>query len=224
MATKTIGIFDIIGPNMIGPSSSHTAGALRIALLAGKMAKGRVIAADFVLYGSFAATYQGHGTDRALIGGILGFGTEDRRIKNSFQIADAEGLKYSFTTNTTNTEVHPNTVGVTVTTEDGAKTHVVGVSVGGGSVLIKRINGVDIDLSGEYDTILVKQVDRPGVVAYITKCLSAYNINIAFMRMYRENKGENAYTIVEADERIPEDVIAEIENHPSIESAMLIRI
>ena len=224
MAAKTIGIFDIIGPNMIGPSSSHTAGALRIALLAGKMAKGRIVRADFVLYGSFAQTYRGHGTDSALLAGILGFGTEDRRIKDSFRYADEAGLQYSFTTNTVKTGIHPNTVGITVATEDGKTTTVTGESIGGGSVLIKRINGVDIDLSGEYDTILVKQIDRPGVVAYITRCLSIYNINIAFMRMYRENKGEIAYTIVEADEQIPQEVVDLIEEHTSIESALLIRI
>ena len=105
-----ISVFDVLGPNMIGPSSSHTAGAAAIALLAGKMPNAAIKKADFILYGSFARTYKGHGTDRALLGGIMGFSTDDRRIPDSFSIADERGLQYSFTANTTETEIHPNTV------------------------------------------------------------------------------------------------------------------
>lgn len=104
-----ISVFDVLGPNMIGPSSSHTAGAAAIALLAGKMPNAAIKKADFILYGSFARTYKGHGTDRALLGGIMGFSTDDRRIPDSFSIADERGLQYSFTANTTETEIHPNT-------------------------------------------------------------------------------------------------------------------
>lgn len=217
-----IGIFDIIGPNMIGPSSSHTAGALRIALLAGKMVRGEIVRVDFTLYGSFAKTYHGHGTDRALLGGILGFDTEDKRIKNSFEYADKKGLKYNFIENTTVTDVHPNTVEIELESHMGTITQVTGVSLGGGRVSIRRINGVSIDFSGEYNTIMVRQLDRPGIVAYITNQLSDYNINIAYMRLFRENKGENAYTIVEVDGDIPAQVVEKIAAHENISDAVLI--
>ena len=135
-----ISVFDVLGPNMIGPSSSHTAGAAAIALLAGKMPNAAIKKADFILYGSFARTYKGHGTDRALLGGIMGFSTDDRRIPDSFSIADERGLQYSFTANTTETEIHPNTVDIHMTDENGQKLIVRGESVGGGKIRIARIN------------------------------------------------------------------------------------
>lgn len=217
-----IGIFDIIGPNMIGPSSSHTAGALRIALLAGKMVPERIARAEFTLYGSFAKTYRGHGTDRALLGGILGFDTEDKRIRDSYQYADEAGLQYSFVENHTNKDAHPNTVDIRLENQQGQVTQVTGVSIGGGRVKIKRINGVKIDFSGEYNTILVRQLDKPGIVAYITKCLSDYNINIAYMRLYREDKGQNAYSIIEVDGDIPPEVVEQIAQSDKISEALLI--
>lgn len=221
---KEISVFDIIGPNMIGPSSSHTAGALRIALLAGKMVKHPITAVKFILYGSFARTYQGHGTDRALVGGILGFSPEDYRIRESFQIANERGLEYSFHPDTENRDVHPNTVDVVITEETGTITVVRGESIGGGAAVIKQINGVDIKLNGELSTILVRQKDTPGVLAHIAHCFARHQINIAFTRMYREAKGEMAYTIIEADGTIPEQVLHDIEESPSIVSAILIEL
>ncbi len=221
---KEISVFDVIGPNMIGPSSSHTAGALRIALLAGKIAQGKIVKVRFILFGSFAKTYKGHGTDRALVAGILGYNTEDYRIRDSFQHAKEAGIDFSFETNETNTDVHPNTVEVVITTEDGTVTRVMGVSIGGGNAQLAQINGVDISLSGNYHTLFIKQIDTPGVVAHITKCLAECTINIAFMRLYRENKGENAYTIIEADEGIPQEVIAKVRENPNIISAMIIEL
>ncbi|QGU95963.1 L-serine ammonia-lyase, iron-sulfur-dependent, subunit beta [Clostridium bovifaecis] len=221
---KDISVFDVIGPNMIGPSSSHTAGALRIALMAGEMVKGKIVNVKFILYGSFAETYKGHGTDRALLAGIMGFNTEDYRIKDSFGIADENKLTYSFEVNTTNKDVHPNTVDIVITNDSGVTTTVRGESIGGGNILIKNINGVEISLSGNYNTILVNQKDTPGVAAHITKVLSENCINIAFMRIYREAKGEFAYTIIEADEEISQKVIEQIEGNSFIESAMLIKM
>ncbi|WP_312645088.1 L-serine ammonia-lyase, iron-sulfur-dependent subunit beta [Hydrogenoanaerobacterium sp.] len=221
---KEISIFDVIGPNMIGPSSSHTAGALRISLLAGKLVKERIVKAEFTLYGSFAKTYRGHGTDRALVAGILGFGTEDARIKESFCMADEAGLQYHFEVNETEKDLHPNTVDIAITAQSGTVTTVRGVSTGGGNCKIERINGVNVSLSGNYNTLLIRQLDKPGVVAYITKILSEYQINIAFMRMYRENKGETAYTIIEVDGDIPEGTAEKIESNQHIESALLIHI
>lgn len=219
---KLISAFDVIGPNMIGPSSSHTAGALRIAELTRKLLKGEPAKVVFTLYGSFAHTYRGHGTDRALVGGVLGFGADDDRIPNSLTLAKEKGVDISFVLNTTETDVHPNTVDIDVTTDKEERMVVRGISIGGGRAELIAIDGVDIKLTGEYSTILVKQLDTQGVVTHITKCLSDNNINIAFMRLYREEKGRNAYTIIEADEVISEDVVYQIEKNPSIYSAILI--
>lgn len=220
---KEISVFDIIGPNMIGPSSSHTAGALRIARLALHMVKQPITNVKFILFGSFAQTYQGHGTDRALVAGILGFDTEDYRIKESFQYAKEVGLQYSFETNTTKQDVHPNTVDIIITDNTGDETTVTGVSIGGGRAVIKKINGVTVDLSGEYHTLVIKHKDMPGVVAKVTNILSTFDINIAFMKLYRENKGTIAYSIIEADQPINSQVIEQIEEFNHVYQAFLIK-
>lgn len=219
---KDFSVFDIIGPNMIGPSSSHTAGALRIAQLARGMIPGEIARADFTLYGSFALTYRGHGTDRALIAGILGFGTEDSRIRDSFRWAEEMGLRYTFSVDAAKKDCHPNTAGIRLENREGETIAVTGVSVGGGAAVIKRINGVEIDLTGEYHTILARHRDTPGVVAALTRALAEHRINIAFMRLYRESRGSLAYTVIEADEEIPPAAVAQIRAHPSVQSALLI--
>ena len=221
-ASKEISVFDIIGPNMIGPSSSHTAGALRIARLAKNMVKSSIKQVKFILYGSFAETYQGHGTDHALVAGMLGFDTEDYRIKESFEYAKKAGLYYIFETNFTKQDIHPNTVDIIITNENDEETMITGVSVGGGRAVIKKINGVDIDLSGDYHTLVIRHKDLPGVVAGVTKVLSQFEINIAFMKLYRENKGTIAYSIIETDQHINEDVIDKIEEFQSVFDAFLI--
>lgn len=221
---KEISIFDVIGPNMIGPSSSHTAGALKIALMARKLATEKIQSVRFVLYGSFAKTYKGHGTDRALLGGILGFSTEDARIKDSFHYAEESGICYSFETDDANRDLHPNTVDIYLTEASGKTVFVRGVSIGGGDCRIERIGNIDVDLTGDLTTLLIKQRDTFGVVAYITKCLSEYEINIAFMRLYRESKGENAYTIIETDNDIPPELVGQIKQHHEIYEAMVIKL
>ena len=150
-----IGTFDILGPNMIGPSSSHTAGALRIAFIAGKMVE-KPVSVRFVLYGSFARTYQGHGTDRALVGGILGYHPDDERIRDSFE------------ENFTDKEIYPNTVDIYVKDENGNEMSLRGKSIGGGNAVITRLNGVDVDLTGNYSTIVVQHIDKKGTLAFVT--------------------------------------------------------
>ena len=217
-----ISVFDVLGPNMIGPSSSHTAGAARIGFLAQKMIGGNVVRADFTLYGSFAKTYHGHGTDRALLGGIMGFSTDDMRIRNSFEIAQETGLAYTFTPNETETEIHPNTVDISITNKNGQTMSIRGESLGGGKVRIVRINGVKVDFTGEYSAIIVVQQDKPGVVAHITKVLSDRGVNIAFMRLFRESKGNTAYTIVESDGHFPEGIEEPLKNNPNVHDVMII--
>ena len=219
-----ISVFDVMGPNMIGPSSSHTAGAARIGFLAQKMINGPLKKVEFTLYGSFARTYKGHGTDRALLGGIMGFATDDMRIRNSFDIAHEKGLKFSFTPNEQETDIHPNTVDICMENEKGQKMTVRGESLGGGKVRIVEINHVKVDFTGEYSAVIVTHQDKPGVVAYITKCLSDRNVNIAFMRLFRESKGEIAYTIVESDGHLPEDIDDTIRLNQNIHEVMIVQM
>ena len=218
-----ISVFDVLGPNMIGPSSSHTAGAEIIAFLAQKMITPPLVRVNFTLYGSFAKTYHGHGTDRALLGGIMGFSADDTRIRDSFDIAAKRGLAYSFTPNETEMDIHPNTVDIRMENAEGQVMTVRGESLGGGKVRIVRINGVKVDFSGEYNALIVVQQDKPGVVAHINNILSEHGVNIAFMRLFREAKGHTAYTIVESDERLPEGVSKLLRQNPNITDVMVVQ-
>ena len=218
-----ISAFDVMGPNMIGPSSSHTAGAARIAFLARKMLNGTLKKVQFTLYGSFAKTYHGHGTDRALLGGIMGFTTDDMRIRNSFEIAENEGIAFTFQPDEEETDVHPNTVDIHMVNKAGQEMTVRGESLGGGKVRISRINKVQVDFTGEYSAVIVIQKDRPGVVAHITKALSDRNVNIAFMRLFREGKGNIAYTIVESDGHLPENIREELLKNEHVHDVMIVQ-
>ena len=192
-----ISVFEVIGPNMVGPSSSHTAGAASIARLAWRMMNPKIKSVHFTLYGSFARTYQGHGTDRALLGGMMGFETDDVRIRDSFEIAQKEGIEFSFTANTVETDVHPNTVDMEIEDVTGKKMTVRGESIGGGKVRLTRIAGVKVLFTGEYHSLIVVHKDHPGVIANVTTILSKCHVNIAYLRVYRENKGGIAYMIME---------------------------
>jgi L-serine dehydratase len=220
---KEISLFDVIGPNMIGPSSSHTAGACRIAFLARKIALAPIKKVHFVLYGSFAKTYRGHGTDRALVAGILGMGPEDWRIKEAFFYAKESGLEYSFEENTKEKAYHPNTVEIHLTTIEDELVKIRGASVGGGNIKINALNEMEIEFTGEYDTLFIRQKDTKGIVAHITKALSEYSINIAFMKLYREAKGSIAYTITETDECIDEAVVERMKENENILDIKIIK-
>ena len=218
-----ISVFDVLGPNMIGPSSSHTAGAAVIAHLAHRLIAPPLKKVEFTLYGSFAKTYRGHGTDRALLGGIMGFPTDDLRIRDSFSIAQEQGLEFSFTPNETETEVHPNTVDIRMENADGQVMTVRGESLGGGKVRIVRINGVTVDFTGEYATVIAVHQDKPGVVAHITKVLSDRGVNLAFMRLFRESKGHTAYSIIESDGRLPDGIPQALQTNPYIHDVMIVQ-
>lgn len=207
---KEIGVFDVIGPIMVGPSSSHTAGALRIAAMVNRMANSPIVKVEFTLYGSFAQTYQGHGTDRALLGGILGFDTSDLRVRDSFQLADQAGVAYTFIPDAETETEHPNTITIRALTRQGQKISVTGESTGGGAIRITRINDIKVSFTGEYYTIVIEQDDAPGVITTITSIISEFGINIAFMRVYRQQKGGRAFAILEADEPIDEAVTTKL--------------
>ena len=173
---------------------------------------------------SFAKTYRGHGTDRALVGGIMGFATDDTRIRKSFQIAREQGLDFTFQTNEEETEVHPNTVDIAMENTIGQKMMIRGESLGGGKVRIVRINQVHVDFTGEYSAVIVIHQDKPGVVAHIAKCLSDRNVNIAFMRLFREKKGHTAHSIVESDGQLPEDVATKLRENANVCDVMIVQL
>ncbi|MBQ4604397.1 MAG: L-serine ammonia-lyase, iron-sulfur-dependent subunit beta [Clostridia bacterium] len=218
-----ISVFEVIGPNMVGPSSSHTAGAASIARLAWKMTHEKIKSVKFTLYGSFAQTYKGHGTDRALLGGMMGFETDDERIRDSFEIAEKEGIEFSFVANTIETEVHPNTVDMEIEDVTGRKLTVRGESIGGGKVRLTRINGVKVLFTGEYHSLIVIHKDHPGVISKVTSNLGECHVNIAYLRVYRETKGGIAYMIIESDEEITQEIVDKIERNPFVKDTMLIK-
>ncbi len=217
-----ISVFDVIGPNMVGPSSSHTAGAASIGLLTRKMIGEEIKRIKFTLYGSFAQTYRGHGTDKALLGGVLGFATDDERIRNSFALAEQAGLDFSFDT-AEEEDVYPNTVDIEVEGASGRVLTVRGESIGGGKVRLTRINGVKVQFTGEYHALIVIQRDSPGVVATVTTALSECDVNIAYLRVFRREKGGVAYTIIESDEEITENAVNQIKKNPAIIDIMTVK-
>ncbi len=218
-----ISVFDVLGPNMVGPSSSHTAGAAAIANVARKLLAPPLTSVAFTLYGSFAKTYRGHGTDRALLGGVLGFSTDDLRIRDSFAIARQRGLAFTFTPDETEQDVHPNTVDIRMENAAGQVMTVRGESLGGGKMRIVRINGVAVDFSGEYAAVIAVHQDKPGVVAHITRVLSEHGVNIAFMRLFREGKGDTAYSIIESDGLLPDGIAPQLRANPYIRDVMLVQ-
>ena len=216
-----IGTFDILGPNMIGPSSSHTAGALRLAFVAGRMVE-KPAAVKFVLYGSFARTYHGHGTDRALVGGILGYHPDDERIRDSFELANKAGLKYEFQENFTDKEIYPNTVDIYVTGEDGSVMSLRGKSIGGGNAVITKLNGVDVELTGNYSTLVVEHHDKKGTLARVATVLSDYDLNIGSLRLYRESKGKMAYAIIEVDTNVSSQALNALRSVEAVVNVLLV--
>ncbi|MEY8190257.1 L-serine ammonia-lyase, iron-sulfur-dependent subunit beta [Peribacillus simplex] len=201
--------FDIIGPVMIGPSSSHTAGAARIGRVArtlfGKQPKKAIIS----LYGSFAKTYRGHGTDVAVVGGILDFDTDDERIPASLTIAEEVGMEVTFTIEDTVMD-HPNTVKIKLFDVD-KELELVGISIGGGTIEITELNTFKLKLSGENPAILVVHNDVFGIISSVSTVLANHEINIGHMEVSRKEKGQMALMVIEVDQKIKSDVMKEIE-------------
>ena len=192
-----------------------------VLFIAGKMV-GRVKSARFVLYGSFARTYHGHGTDRALVGGILGYHPDDERIRDSFHYAEEAGIEISFEENFTDKEVFPNTVDIYLTGEDGDSMSLRGESIGGGNAVITRLNGVEVELTGNYCTMVVQHVDKKGTLAFVTTVLSAYDLNIGSLRLYRESRGKIAYAIIELDANVPEQVVNALKGIDAVINVLLV--
>ena len=191
-------LFDILGPVMVGPSSSHTAGAARIGLITRLLLGAEPSQARIGLYGSFQKTYRGHGTDKALIGGLLGMAVDDERLRESLRYADEQGLKYSFY-NADARGSHPNTVIMDVDSADGRHVCVQAASIGGGEIEVQSINGLEAGFSGHENTLVVTQKDTKGMIAQISSVLSASSLNIATMRVFRRSAGGEAMMVIEID-------------------------
>lgn len=214
-----MGIFDIVGPVMIGPSSSHTAGAARIGLMARKILKDDPVKADITVYGSFAKTYKGHGTDKALVAGLLGFAADDLRLRQSFAIAKETNLAVAF--HRSDEEVdHPNTVRIALTGKTGKKTEILGVSLGGGRIEIREIDGFPVALNGEEHTLITLHNDQPGIIARATTIMAIGHINVSNMKVFRSAKNANAVMIVNTDSPVPDEMVRLISNISAIDSVI----
>ena len=213
-------IFEIIGPIMVGPSSSHTAGAVRIGVVARKLLARPPVRAELLLHGSFAATGRGHGTDRALVAGLLGFEPDDTRIPDSFVYAKEAGLDFRFDTVELR-DAHPNSVLLRLWAEpDGKPMEVVGASIGGGRIEIREFNGIKLRFSAEAPTLIVKNRDNPGSVADVSYLISRRNINIATFQVNRSSRGGEAVMVIECDTPIRQELITAIRSMPDIVDAV----
>jgi L-serine dehydratase len=205
-----VSLLDIIGPVMVGPSSSHTAGACRIGLLARGLVRGTPQSARVELHGSFARTGEGHGTDKAIAAGLLGFRPDDVRIRDALDIAEREGLSYRFEKTTLSDDSHPNTVRLSVTR--GMETHVITASsIGAGRIVLSEIDGYPVEVNGNLHTIVVVAEDRPGSVARIAGILAEEKVNLATMRLTRLARGGDAFMVLECDDDASDHAIDAIE-------------
>lgn len=202
-------IFEILGPVMVGPSSSHTAGAVRIGYVCRKLMGEKIVTADIELYGSFLLTGKGHGTPQAIVAGLLGMTPDDARIPDSFEIAKAQGLKFTIGEAKLK-EAYPNSVLLKLTGESGKELEVIGESLGGSIINIAQIDGLPANISGDYPTLIASNMDVPGMVAKVSKVLFEAKINIAQMHLYRASRGKNSVLIAECDQEIEDKTLNDI--------------
>ena len=200
-------LFDIVGPIMVGPSSSHTAGAVRMGYVAGKLLGEPIKKAEILLYGSFLATGEGHGTKKAMVAGLLGMQPDDYEIADSFEIAQKRGIKIVFGEARLE-DAHPNTAVIRLEGVGEKSIEVQVSSIGGSRINIDKIDGINTNFSGEHPTLIVHNLDQPGHVSEVTSMLAHKSVNIATMQLYRSAKGQMAVMVVECDQPIPKDGIA----------------
>ena len=194
-------LFDIIGPVMIGPSSSHTAGAARIGRITRMLLGEEVQYADIRFHGSFAKTWEGHGTDRAVIGGLLGLQVDDERLRKSRALAEQAGMRYTISAVQLR-DAHPNTALLELTGKSGKKLTLQAASIGGGAIVVNKIDGIDVNFTGDFNTLIVRNQDETGSVAAITSILSQVHINVANMSVNRHRREGDALMVIETDQHI----------------------
>ena len=215
-------VFDIIGPVMIGPSSSHTAGACRIGKYARTILGEDVKQADIYFSGSFAKTYRGHGTDKAIVAGLMGMDTDDLRIRRSLELADEAGMTYTFIP-TQIDDAHPNTVLLKLTGVSGKTQEIEGASIGGGRISIRRINGTPVDITGTATTLLVYHLDTPGMISDVTNILARRGVNIGRFELRRAVKGGEAVMVIEIDGEIDASVNDMIRRYPNVYESIVLK-
>ncbi len=195
-------IFDLIGPVMVGPSSSHTAGAARIGYVARKLLGEKPKSARITLHGSFAATGRGHGTDKAIVAGLLGMHPDDERIPRSFELAWEQGLDFSFELRELRA-AHPNTARLDLTGESGKRLSMTGASVGGGRIEVRELDGIALSFSAEKPTLIIRNEDQPGSISIVSAVLANLGINIATFHVNRSSRGGQAIMVIECDSPVP---------------------
>ena len=213
---KADSVFEVIGPIMIGPSSSHTAAAVRIGLISRAILGESVTSALIQLHGSYALTGKGHGTDKAIIAGLLGFDAADERIRDALALAKKQGIKVEFHKVDLGDDYPPNTVRLLIAGESGAHFEITAISVGGGNISVVELNGLSIQLSGEYHTLISLHNDRPGIVAKATALIAQHKVNISTMNVSRQRRGGLAAMAVEMDQPLPPDAVQALENEAQI--------
>ncbi|WP_239254368.1 L-serine ammonia-lyase, iron-sulfur-dependent subunit beta [Listeria ilorinensis] len=219
---KYSSVFDIIGPVMIGPSSSHTAGASKIGKIARDVFNDVPSQVDFHLYGSFAKTYKGHGTDVALIGGLLGFEPDDPRMKESPKLAEKAGIHIQFIEEEEEAP-HPNTVKV-VLKKGMTQTTLIGASIGGGKVEIIRLNEFELEFTGTAPALIILHRDRFGMIASVSRIIADNKINIGQMKVSRKVRGDEALMVIEVDQTVEQSLLDEISQIPDVYQAASITI
>ena len=218
-------VFDIIGPVMIGPSSSHTAGAVRLGRVVNKLIDDRKLKKVVItLSGSFDQTYKGHGTDRALLAGIMGYKSYSPEIRDALTIADERGIEYSFVKRDIK-GAHPNTAQIHFFLDDGSEGVMQGASIGGGNILVNQINGMSVEFNGDNNTLLVMHEDKPGVIAAVTNLMhwEHAELNISNFHLSRQEKGGDAIMTIEIDNMPPDELVDDIRKIDHVTNAILIR-
>ena len=215
-------LLNILGPVMIGPSSSHTAGAARIGRIAYRLLGEKVAKAEIAFHGSFAKTGSGHGTDRAVVGGLMDMDTSDERLRDSIELAKQAGMEIRFETVELK-NAHPNTVRLRLTGVNGKKLEMIAASVGGGSVEVRELDGLAISFNGTAHTLIIAQKDTPGMIASVGSLLAGASVNIATMRCAREGAGKNAIMVLELDVLPNEAIIAALRAMTNISSVTLLK-
>lgn len=210
-------VFEVVGPVMIGPSSSHTAGAVRLGGLARAVFGGTPARARITLHGSFASTGRGHGTDLALVAGLLGYAPDDERIRTADRHAKDAGLEVTFVDEDLG-DVHPNTARIAMSANDGRTVVVQGSSIGGADVVLTGIDDFDVSISGELPVLVVEHNDRPGVVASVSAILAEHGANIASMEVSRERRGARALMVLETDHPVDDDTLAAVARADAVTS------
>lgn len=208
-------IFDILGPVMVGPSSSHTAGAVRIGLMARALLGTEPVRANIHLHGSFAETGLGHGTDKALVAGLLGMQPDDLRIPNSFAIAKQAGFAFHFDTRELR-DAHPNTAMICVYDKDEKRLEIQASSLGGGRIMVDKLDGISVNFTGEYNTLVVRNQDESGTVAAVTSILTQLHVNVANMSLYRHKRGGDALMVIETDQHLKPSQVAFLSELPGV--------